>query len=88
MEVGIMLYIDCPANVYEQARTLKDIGVNHTFINARHPEIDRVLEFIKSEGLICDTLHSEFGGEYNGIKFDHQDLCNAGIKGDLMRDLL
>ena len=67
MEPGIMLYIACKVDVYKQIRTLKEIGIKRTFINARHPEIDKVIEFIKSEGLICDNLHSEFDVTKNGI---------------------
>ena len=51
MEAGIMLYVDCSVDVYEQIKTLKEIGIKRTFINAKHPEIDKVLRAIKDAGI-------------------------------------
>ena len=86
MEAGIMLYIDCKVDIYEQIKTLKEIGVKKTFINARHPEIDKVLEFIKKEGLICDNLHAELNITHQGQKYLMQEMCNPGIVGDKMQE--
>lgn len=43
MEAGIMLYVGCKVNVYDQIKVLKELGVRHTFINAKHPELKNVL---------------------------------------------
>ena len=59
-----MLYIGCRVDIYQQIETLREIGVRRTFLNARCPEIDKVLDAIKAAGLICDNLHSELSMDY------------------------
>ena len=51
MEPGIMLYIGCKVDVFEQIKILKEIGVRRTFINGKHPEIDKVLCAIQDAGI-------------------------------------
>lgn len=82
MEPGIMLYINCKVDIYEQIKTLKEIGVHRTFVNAMHPEIDKVLNAVKDAGIICDNLHSEYQISYQGKNYHMQELCNEGIAGD------
>lgn len=84
MEPGIMLYVGCKVDVYEQIKTLKEIGIRRTFINAKHPEIDKVLYAIKDAGLICDNLHSEYAVTHDGKKFHVDDVSRAGAAGDFM----
>ena len=84
MEPGIMLYIGCKVDVFEQIKTLKEIGVHRTFINAKHPEIDKVLCAIKDAGLICDTIHSEYAMTHNGEKIHMSDINREGNAGDVM----
>ena len=84
MEAGIMLYVDCSVDVYEQIKILREIGVKRTFINAKHPEIDKVLSTIKAAGLICDNLHAEYSINYNGEKIHIDDMSRAGNAGDIM----
>ena len=84
MEAGIMLYIGCRVDVFEQIRILKEIGVRRTFINAKHPEIDKVLLAIKDAGLICDTIHSEYTITHNGEKIHMDDISRAGEAGEIM----
>lgn len=85
MEPGIMLYVSCEkADVYEQIKILKEIGVRRTFINAKHPEIDKVLCAIKDSGLICDNLHAEYTITHNGEKIHIDDLSREGEAGDIM----
>ena len=84
MEAGIMLYIDCKIDVYEQIKILKEIGVRRTFINAKHPEIDKVLCAIKDAGMICDNLHSEYAITHNGEKIHMDDVSREGNAGEIM----
>jgi len=84
MEAGIMLYIGCKVDVYEQIQTLKDIGIRRTFINAKHPDIDRVLAAIKEAGIICDTLHAEYNCSCGGEHFNMDDVSKEGETGDKM----
>ena len=84
MEAGIMLYVGCKVDVYEQINTLKEIGVRRTFINAKHPEIDKVLDYIKESGLICDNLHAEYEMIYNGEKIRIDELGREGKAGEAM----
>lgn len=87
MESGIMLYVDCKtADVFEQIKALKEIGVRHTFINAKHPELERVLEAVRDSGIICDNLHSEYRFTCNDEIFAVQDMCRPGVKGDIMAE--
>ena len=86
MEAGIMLYVGCEVDVYEQIRVLKEIGVRHTFINAKHPELDRVLEAVKEAGITCDNLHSEYRFTRGDEVFVVQDMCRPGEKGDIMAE--
>ena len=79
-----MLYVDCKAtDVYEQIKVLKEIGVRHTFINAKHPELDRVLDAIKKAGIICDTLHAEYSCS-DGERFQMDDVSKEGTAGEKM----
>ena len=41
MQSGIMLYVGCKVGVYDQIKVLSELGVKRTFINAKHPEIDK-----------------------------------------------
>ena len=84
MEPGIMLYVGCKVDVFEQIRILKEIGVRRTFINAKHPQIDQVLLAIKEAGLICDTLHGEYAITHNGEKIHIDDISRAGEAGEIM----
>ena len=85
MEPGIMLYVDCKkTDVYEQIKTLKEIGVRRTFVNAKHPEIDKLLYAIKDAGIICDTIHSEYAITHNGEKIHIEDISRAGKAGEIM----
>ena len=84
MEAGIMLYVDCKVDVFEQIKILKEIGVRRTFINAKHPQIDQVLRAIKETGMICDNLHSEYIGTYNGERVCMDDVSKEGPAGDYM----
>ena len=84
MEPGIMLYIGCKVDVFEQIRILKEIGVRRTFINAKHPQIDQVLLAIKEAGLICDTLHAEYAITHNGEKIHMDDISRPGNAGEIM----
>lgn len=77
-----MLYIGCKVSLYEQIETLKEIGVRRTFLNARCPEIDKVLDAIKSAGLICDNLHSEFSMDYEGKMYTSR-LCVTPVSKQL-----
>jgi len=84
MEPGIMLYVGCRTDVYEQIKTLSDIGVRRTFINAKHPELDSVLRAVKEAGMICDNLHSEYNGTFGGVTVNMDDVSREGPKGDIM----
>ncbi|MBQ7321974.1 MAG: sugar phosphate isomerase/epimerase [Clostridia bacterium] len=84
METGIMLYIGCKVDVYEQIRTLKEIGISRTFINAKYPELDRVLAAIREAGIVCDTLHAEYNCSDGGERFHMDDLSREGTAGDKM----
>ena len=84
MEPGIMLYIGCKVDVLEQIEILKEIGVRHTFINGKHPEIDKVLRAIKDAGLVCDTLHSEYAITHHGEKIHMDDISRPGNAGEIM----
>lgn len=84
MEPGIMLYIGCKVDVYEQIKIMQEIGVRRTFINAKHPEIDKVLCAIKDAGLICDTIHSEYAITHNGEKIHIDDISREGKAGEIM----
>ena len=84
MEPGIMLYIGCKVDVYEQIRALKEVGVRRTFINAKCPEIDKVLSAIKEAGLVCDNLHSEYVGTHDGKSICMDDISREGPAGDYM----
>ena len=80
-----MLYVDCKkADIYEQIKTLKEIGVRRTFINAKHPEIDKVLNTIKDAGLVCDNLHAEYAITHNGEKINIDDMSREGKAGNIM----
>ena len=65
-------------------KILKEIGVRRTFVNAKHPEIDKVLYAIKEAGLICDTIHSEYAITHNGEKIHLDDISREGKAGDIM----
>ena len=84
MEPGIMLYIGCKVDVFEQIEILKEIGVRHTFINAKHPEIDKVLRAIREAGIVCDTLHSEYAITHNSGKIHMDDISREGNAGEIM----
>ena len=84
MEPGIMLYVDCKVDVYDQIKVLKEIGIRRTFINAKHPEIDKVLGTIKDAGVICDNLHSEYAITYNGERIHVDDISRPGKAGEIM----
>ena len=84
MEAGIMLYVGCQVDVYEQIRVLREIGVRRTFINAKHPEIDRVLTTIREAGILCDTLHAEYQGSWQGERICMDDVSREGTAGDHM----
>jgi len=84
MEPGIMLFIRCKVDIFEQIKILKEIGVRRTFVNAMHPEIDKVLNAINDAGIICDNLHSEYQISYQDKKYSTQELCNEGIVGDML----
>ena len=84
MEPGIMLYIGCKVDVFEQIEILKEIGVRHTFINAKHPEIDKVLRAIREAGIVCDTLHSEYAITHHGEKIHMDDISRPGNAGEIM----
>lgn len=84
MEPGIMLYIGCKVDVFEQIKILKEIGVRRTFINAKHPKIDQVLLAIRDAGLICDTIHAEYAITHNGEKIHMDDISRPGEAGDIM----
>ena len=84
MEAGIMLYVDCKVDVYEQIKVLSEIGVKRTFINAKHPEIDNVICAIRDAGLICDNIHAEYTITHNGEKIHIDDISRAGKAGDIM----
>lgn len=86
MEPGIMLYIGCKVDIYEQIRILKEIGVHRTFVNAKHPEIDKVITAIKEAGMICDNLHSEYLITYEGETHAIEEMCNPGIYGELLKE--
>ncbi len=89
MEPGIMLYVNCKkTDVYEQIRTLAEIGVRHTFINVGYPEIDNALKYMKELGITCDNLHSEYRGNFRGEDCSMQDICFEGTKGDRMLEIL
>ena len=68
MQSGIMLYVGCKVDVYDQIKVLSEIGVKRTFINAKHPEIDKVICAIRDAGLICDNIHAEYAITHNGEK--------------------
>ena len=84
MEPGIMLYIDCKVDVFTQIRVLQEIGIRRTFLNAKHPQIDRVIRAIREAGLTCDNLHAEYVFTQDGEKFHVDDLSREGPKGDRM----
>ncbi len=86
MEAGIMLYIGCKVDVYEQIKILKEIGVLHTFVNAKHPELERVLEAVNEAGIVCDNLHSEYRFVSNDEVYVVQDMCRPEAKGDIMAE--
>ena len=84
MEAGIMLYIGCKVDIYEQIKTLKEIGIRRTFINAKHPELDRVLDAIKKASIICDTLHAEYSYSDGSERFQMDDVSKEGTAGEKM----
>ena len=86
MEPGIMLYIDCKVDIYEQIKVLKEIGVRRTFINAKYPDIDKALNAIKEAGIICDNLHGEYTIKHQGKAYNMGDISKEGIGGDLLTE--
>ncbi|MBQ5777683.1 MAG: sugar phosphate isomerase/epimerase [Oscillospiraceae bacterium] len=89
MKPGIMLYVNCKkADLYEQIRTLVEIGVEHTFVNVGCCDIDNVLRYMKEVGLTCDNLHSEYAGNFRGEDCTMQDICFEGDAGDRMLEIL
>ena len=84
MQSGIMLYVGCKVGVYDQIKVLSELGVKRTFINAKHPEIDKVICAIRDAGLICDNIHAEYAITHNGEKIHTNDITRAGKAGDIM----
>ena len=85
MELGIMLYIGCKkADVFEQINILKEIGVRRTFINAKHPQLDRVLCALQEAGIVCDNLHSEYQGNLDGKSIGMDDFSREGPAGEYL----
>ena len=45
-----------------QAKLLKQYGVDRTFVMSEIPDFDSVMELFSKEGIICETLHAPFDG--------------------------
>ena len=74
MEVGINISQKRPYD--EQIRSLKRCGIGHTFVGAEHPELDKVINCLTLNGIICDNLHAPYNN-INDMWSNNDELADA-----------
>lgn len=82
MEIGIN--ISNKTHYTEQVKYFKKFGVTRTFVNANHKELDGVMQCLKENGIICDTLHAP----YICPDMNINDIWHEGEKGEQMLQVL
>ena len=59
-----------------QIELLKKYGIEGTFVASEHPELDFVIRFLNSNGIVCETLHAPFD-KINDMWSDDESLADA-----------